>query len=96
MIERLLGETRNIAKAQFVHDGMGGKLNGMWTPAGLGAPAWVFFAAGREESARHGGIEVASEVGDEAAERLITGLAGAGGVAPPGFSRILTGRTRLG
>jgi hypothetical protein len=29
MIERLPEETGNIAKAKFVHDGIGGKLNGM-------------------------------------------------------------------
>jgi hypothetical protein len=35
MIERLPEETRNIAKAMFVHDGIGGKLNGMWMPPGF-------------------------------------------------------------
>ena len=35
MIERLPEKTRNIAKAMFVQDGAGGKLDGIGMPPGF-------------------------------------------------------------
>ena len=73
----------------FAHDGMGGEVNGMWTPVGLGATAWCFVAPDGKGVARHADPDAASDAGDEAAECLITSLIGAGGVRHPDFHEFL-------